>query len=513
MPNTKIVIQEVDQTSPKGAPTSSDIVYVPGLASRAFEWVDRQGKIVENPTEEQQASLTQRRIINEEYFNTPVLFTSAAQFRKAFPQPYTHKWAKAVAFADEINVQDENETELTKLGLFEGYVTTVTEIKNNIETEYFQFEDKAYTYALELLDAGLYVLFEAFDDEIPAAKDNEIQKLATETNISDIQNFLAFLSGKDENNKDTNSLIHLTDKNEYNVKYLTTGGYYSYECPTETEKSKLSAAKNLLSVAQKRGDCIALIDYKHDRDLDILTTLYENVNKDFASYEKYTSYGAMFSPWDYYNCPATATVTLMPGSFGYLLSLAKAIKTNPNWLAIAGVTRGLVPGIKPRDLTTSKKLTNVVAENLQPKYGNAEEHKNISINAITNIKPYGLCIWGNRTLYPVSKDGTKALNFLNIRNMVSDIKKLAYQTAKSLMFEQDTLALWLRFKNGLTPLLNQLKTGGGISDYKIIRTTTKYDGSPLTNGEIAATIKIYPIYAVEYFEITVVLSDDDISID
>ena len=134
------------------------------------------------------------------------------------------------------------------------------------------------------------------------------------------------------------------------------------------------------------------------------------------------------------------------------------------------------------------------------------------INAITNVKPYGLAIWGNRTLEPVAEKGTTALNFLNTRNMVSDIKKLAYSTAKSLMFEQDSDTLWLNFKSGVSPLLDQLKSGHGISNYKIIKGTTKYNGQALTRGEMAAVIKIYPLYAIEYFEITVVIADEDVSV-
>ena len=97
--------------------------------------------------------------------------------------------------------------------------------------------------------------------------------------------------------------------------------------------------------------------------------------------------------------------------------------------------------------------------------------------------------------------------------MISDIKKLAYSTAKALMFEQDSDTLWLNFKSGVSPLLEQLKSGNGISNYKIIRGTTKDNGKALTRGELAAVIKIFPKYAIEYFEITVVIADEDVSVE
>ena len=80
------------------------------------------------------------------------------------------------------------------------------------------------------------------------------------------------------------------------------------------------------------------------------------------------------------------------------------------------------------------------------------------------------------------------------------------------MFEQDSDTLWLNFKSGVSPLLDQLKSGHGISNYKIIKGTTKYNGQALTRGEMAAVIKIYPLYAIEYFEITVVIADEDVSV-
>ena len=80
------------------------------------------------------------------------------------------------------------------------------------------------------------------------------------------------------------------------------------------------------------------------------------------------------------------------------------------------------------------------------------------------------------------------------------------------MFEQDSDTLWTTFVSRVSPLLNRLKGGFGISDYKLIKGTTKYNGDPLTRGEVSVVIRIVPIYAVEYFEITVTITDDDVTV-
>lgn len=298
----------------------------------------------------------------------------------------------------------------------------------------------------------------------------------------------------------------LEDKNEYSVKYLTSGGYPTFNAST----NDATLATKMTSVCANRGDAIALIDHEDNPAAPLTGTgsVYKTLNTSSLASDPNGTFGAIYTPYGYYNLPATGAACYMPASFAYLMCMAAAIKTSPNWLAMAGVTRGSVPYLQK--LNTVQLMSNVIAEDYQPKWGS--DGANISMNAITNIRPYGLCVWGNRTLEPVAEKGTTALNFVNTRNMISDIKKLAYSTAKALMFEQESDTLWLRFKSGITPFLNQLKSGAGISNFKLIRGTTKYDGSPLTRGEMAAVIKIYPRYAVEYFEITVVVADEDVSV-
>lgn len=293
-------------------------------------------------------------------------------------------------------------------------------------------------------------------------------------------------------------LENLTDKSLYDVKYVTAGGY-----PTFHEDNDDIAMK-MMNVCFTRGDAVALPDHVIDNSRALIGpgSLYDVAikNRTFGD----GSYGAMFTNYGEYNC---ATIThseipadqVMPGSFGYLMCLARAIQTSPNWLAMAGVSRGVVPNINK--LTCKQALSNVIADNYQPRFNGT------AINAITEVKPYGLTVYGNRTLARVGEE-LKAQNFLNTRNMMSDIKKQAYKTAKNCMFEQDSDAMWIKFKAGMTPLLNNLKSGFGISNYKLIKSATNINGEPLGKGQVGVVIKVYPIYAVEYFEISVVIADD-----
>ena len=98
--NVKIIVQEVNETTPRGSGVSSDIAYVPGLA-------------VESAISK----------------NTPVLCNTIAEFEANFgAEPY-------IMTANDVNIQLEH--------------------KYNIG-DY----DKSYVYAKELINAGMSVIYE-----------------------------------------------------------------------------------------------------------------------------------------------------------------------------------------------------------------------------------------------------------------------------------------------------------------------------------------------------------------
>lgn len=359
------------------------------------------------------------------------------------------------------------------------------------------FKDTGYIMAKELLREGMSVVY---------------------ANLTDTSNVCPLDAIYLENNALSAALKAIADKGVYSVKYITSGGYptvvkkFDEETGEEMPKeADASIGQQLIDCAATRGDAVALLDYQ----LDCTESAYGSDESFYArvnlSLEGLNSpeFGTMMYPWAQYT--VADGVADLPASFAYLMCVARAIKRGPNWLAMAGVARGQVPNIR-KCLTPGDVLTNTAAEEMQPKFG-AENQRLISVNCITNIRPYGLTLWGNRTLKPLERNkGTVALNFLHTRNMISDIKKLLYTTAKELMFEQDTQDLWRRFKAGIRPLLEKLKNGSGISDYQIVRGTTRYNGEPLTRGEVAAIIKIYPVDAVEYFELAVEINDQDVTL-
>ena len=74
------------------------------------------------------------------------------------------------------------------------------------------------------------------------------------------------------------------------------------------------------------------------------------------------------------------------------------------------------------------------------------------------------------------------------------------------MFEQNNEVLWLNFKSLLMPLLDQMVSGEGLSSYKVIKNVTQ------DKTKLSATIRLYPVYAIESFEIMITLEDEEVTV-
>lgn len=337
-----------------------------------------------------------------------------------------------------------------------------SDVANNFE--------RSQLYALSILQTGLPVLFDL------------VGGVGVETNST----AAGYLEGMESHI--SSNLDKLKDRNNYDIKFLTSGGYYS-----------ATFGGTLISIAATRGDCTAIIDHSEKTvALDMETDSGEIPNSADGKY------GAMFTPWCTFQFPKwdskkNTPLTSMPGSLAYLLAFASSVNVNnANWLAAAGASRGGVPYLEAPLV--------VLSEDDVAKYQRTNTNNTgVSINPITNINPYGVIVWGNRTLNP-NASGLIASSFLNIRQLCNDIKKTLYIACKSITFEQNSDLLWVKFKSMITPLLDQMQTGDGISGYQISKKkSTK-------KATLTAVIRIYPIEAVEDFDITLELADEDTTV-
>lgn len=301
----------------------------------------------------------------------------------------------------------------------------------------------------------------------------------------------------------TKRFEELKDKGLYDVKFLCMGEF------ALTQTYKISDIKGC---AERRGDCMALID--HPLDLSSVgesTDSYATKVHTWVTSNIDSSYEVSFSPWcsnTMYNSgtKASPSYPLLPPSFSFLASYANSIKSNPVWLSVAGAFRGAIPGLVKVGAKYGEKDIDILQNRVTTYSGGQEsfgegDNVGVACNPICNIEPFGIIIWGNRTGLVNGADGLKATSFLNVRNLACDIKKTMWKAARRYTFEQNTLRLWLNFCSQIRPLLDSAKTGEGIESYKFIQEETS------AKGRLKARVIIVPIEAVEDFELSFVMDD------
>lgn len=496
----RVTINERDVTVADNQTIVTDVVYVPGFSTQEVS-----GPVYCATLEDFRSTFG----TDAPYFSQAQNYPSAGTFVE-FNNTAAYSVGDLVTFESKIyacieavsqpaegetNTNPDEDTTHWQVSSADGFpekaIPDATAVSDSVMIASGEF-DPGYVFATELLSAGLPVVY---------------QSVGTTPSIDTMYEALA----GDIFDPSTSPLL---DKNGISVKYLTSGGYPTFEYSVSGSPSII--ATRMQTLAANRGDCIAFIDHTDNPNRPLFgeTSVYgiDGENIKTLNTDSVGSFSAMITPWvsisyqgSYTNATAVSqgitglhTPDTMPGSFAYLMALASSLKTNASWLAIAGVARGRVPRLN--SVSSDMIMTNTIAENMT----NLEDA--VAINPITNIRPYGQCIWGNRTLLDTSVGSGYATTFLNIRNLVCDVKKQAYIAAMSCIFEQNTDVLWINFKSMIQPMLEQMRTGGGLKNYKII----KLPGSE--RETIRAKIVLVPVYAVERFVIDVFITDGEINL-
>ena len=304
------------------------------------------------------------------------------------------------------------------------------------------------------------------------------------------------------------------DRNQYDIKFILAKEGVT-ESIEEQAKSELECA---LEIAQKRKDSVVVYTKINPSYNEVERPLLSQpcnyiAENAFYNVEEKKPVGkyvlAFYAPKGEKGLHSSTddSVTLDAGQ-GYILAyLNNVFQGRPDYFAVAGATRGGIPGYVVDGFVKESDIDNMQLRT----YGGEEEKPVIAINPIVNMNPFGTRIWGNRTCLPNNQvedsvdsvtDQLVASSFANIRIATCDIKKALYRAARRCQFEQNTDVLWVNFTSQVNVLLEQMKSSAGIVGYRWTRNTAEE-----LRGEVRATLKVIPIEGVEDFPLTVELND------
>ena len=262
----------------------------------------------------------------------------------------------------------------------------------------------------------------------------------------------------------TTALGLLANKEEYSYKVITVPGLYYADYGTQLN--------TLINTVQNRGDAIAVVDLvAHGATISATTTQANAINN---------SYAATYWPWVQILNPDTGKInwvpasTLIPGVYA-----ANDAAAEP-WFAPAGINRGgLSQVIRPE-----RKLQRADRDALYEK----------NVNPIANFPSTGPAVFGQKTL----QKKASALDRVNVRRLLIELKSFIGQVANNLVFEQNTAATRNAFLAQVNPYLESVQQRQGVYAFKVVMDDSNNTPDVIDRNQLVGQIFIQPTRTAEF---------------
>lgn len=256
---------------------------------------------------------------------------------------------------------------------------------------------------------------------------------------------------------------------------------------------------HLLDTCEDRGDALAIMDLEGDfKSADENTNSYKTrvdnaavgtVVSNLRDRNINSSYGAAYFPWVQVLDDINDQIVMMPPSVLALGTLASSERTSALWFAPAGFNRGGLSGGQAglSVVGVTQKLTSKQRDDLYE----------ANINPIASFPSEGIVIFGQKTLQVTPS----ALDRINVRRLMIFLKKRISQIANTILFDQNVQTTWNRFTGQVGPFLESVKTGLGLTDYKVVLDTSTTTPDLIDQNILYAKIFLKPARAIEYIAV------------
>jgi hypothetical protein len=267
----------------------------------------------------------------------------------------------------------------------------------------------------------------------------------------------------------TESISLLSNQDAYQYNLITAPGLiadginYPLHVPVVTQ---------LLSVVQGRGDSMTVLDLV-GYNSNILPVTTNAITYD-------TSYAAAYWPWVQTVDPDSGrqvwvpASTMIPGVYSFNDNIAEP------WFAPAGVNRGLMPTV----IRAERNLTQ----------GNRDLLYESNVNSIATFPNTGVVVFGQKTL----QKKKSALDRVNVRRLLIELKNYISQVADTLVFEQNTVTTRNNFLSQVNPYLSSVQQRQGLTSFKVVMDDSNNTPTTIDNNQLIGQIYLQPTRTVEF---------------
>ena len=250
--------------------------------------------------------------------------------------------------------------------------------------------------------------------------------------------------------------------------------------PGLTSDAHSTQISNLINNSQNRGDCLFVADLTTFNVNNIQDAITQATNRD-------SSYAASYFPWVRVVDPATGKNVWCPASTVIPGVYANSDKKSAPWFAPAGINRGGLSTV----LRTQFKLTQADKDEL---YEN-------NINPLATLPRQGVVVFGQKTL----QKQQSALDRINVRRLVIELKGYLRQISEQIVFEQNTTSTRTSFIGKVTPYLETIQQKQGLYAFKVVMDDANNGPDVIDRNQLIGQIYIQPTKTAEFISLDFIL--------
>ena len=265
------------------------------------------------------------------------------------------------------------------------------------------------------------------------------------------------------------SIGALGNADEFDINLIVTPGILHQHHPYVTNL--------VVDMCERRGDTFYILDLYSDDGNPSAGQIDETVT--FAS-EYDTNYAASYYPWIKILDTNTNRIVTVPPSVILPAVYASSDKVSAEWFAPAGLNRGGIPiAVQVTDRTTHEERDTLY------------EGK---VNPIAAFPGNGIVVWGQKTL----QDANSALNRVNVRRLLINIKKFFASTSRYLVFEQNVASTRNKFLSIVNPYLESVQQRAGLYAFFVKMDETNNTPDVIDQNILYGQIYLKPTRTAEF---------------
>jgi len=244
-----------------------------------------------------------------------------------------------------------------------------------------------------------------------------------------------------------------------------------------------------LQLCESRGDVLYIVDppfgLRPQQAVDwhngmLLSDLRAAIN---------SSYGAMYWGWLRIYDQFNSIEIWVPPSGHVSAVFSRTAREAEQWAAPAGLRRG--------------KLLTALDVEFSPTQGERDllYGSGNAVNPIVKFPQDGIVVYGQRTLQRTQS----ALDRVNVRMLMTFVKKNLVQLLRNYIFEPNDKILWRQVQSTIEPFLSDIQSRRGLSAYRVIVDETNNTAERQDRNELWVSVFLKPTRTVEFVVLNLVV--------